>query len=1112
VQVSEEHDAAWLVAFWRRMEMFGMQRIPKLRRGHVSDVARDEPVPWIDTEHALRRRPLKTDHVWQFTVYCGLFENSAVVDALTEAFGRVDCADERPTHDSSALFALTFDSGGKVLHGSPSLSACAWAVGNLRNRRAADRPDWLDGYEDENRGFSDPFGPRAPDDSQDPTLGRRIGKAVIDQTGAAAREGVTAGAKAVGAAAGVGIGAAASAVAGPVAGGVAGVVAAAFVERLLTPPKPSNAPPTTDLPARGPARDDDGRRPVTAGDLHDLVSELADRLGVARSLRPRGVRVHAVQACVKAAAAPVDQEPLSSWIAEDLKTVRDAAHQGNTGIALRTYVRNKNEIDVARRVDVREAPATLLEGVEPRRLPPGRWPGDPARPLVLSQQFAVDQAIAELAGGGIFAVNGPPGTGKTTLLRDVVAAVVVERAERLAAFDDPARAFGGSVGTVELNETYRPSARRLDDALAGCEIVLATNSNDAAANVTREIPGMAAVAGAEELAAAAGYFPELASVVLGQPAWGLIAAALGNRANRVEFAERFWWTKSGSSVHGMRDALGTAATPPDWAVAVDRFCAARAAVDDLTDERQAVADTMHSISESRISLVGLADALVRLDADRRAATQATAQCRQDLAAAWQHRNEAAAACDRHAVAQPNFWTNVATLFRAGREWHGRMSELAAARSDRERSLEAAQGAFERLRYEQDAVERRYLATEAERDQVQVRLAEMDGMVSLRRADWGIAVPDLNAPAETLQLSAPWADQAFTTARSELTVAALALHRAFVLNAGRALKNNLAILVAFLKGTVRRLEPAVARAVWRSFFLVVPVVSTTFASLPRLFAGLGRDDLGWLLVDEAGQATAQSVASGCWRARRMLVVGDPQQLEPVVTLPPSAQHALLRSCQRDAQWLPHIVSAQRIADQHNRFGTALPDPANRIGGGTVWVGAPLRVHRRCDRLMFDIANDIAYGGAMIFGTGERARFPGSDRWIHVEGAQSPDKWVPAEGDALRTLLQDLRFERIDQSSICVLSPFLDVTAGMEDIARAAGVRSGTVHTMQGKESDVVIVVLGTAASARGSRRWAAGKPNLLNVAVSRARRRLYVIGDRRAWEREQFFDRLSASLT
>ena len=42
---------------------------------------------------------------------------------------------------------------------------------------------------------------------------------------------------------------------------------------------------------------------------------------------------------------------------------------------------------------------------------------------------------------GLFSVNGPPGTGKTTLLRDIVAEVVVNRAIVMSAFDKPADAF-----------------------------------------------------------------------------------------------------------------------------------------------------------------------------------------------------------------------------------------------------------------------------------------------------------------------------------------------------------------------------------------------------------------------------------------------------------------------------------------------------------------------------------------------------------------------------------------------------------------------------------------------------------------------------------------------
>ena len=66
----------------------------------------------------------------------------------------------------------------------------------------------------------------------------------------------------------------------------------------------------------------------------------------------------------------------------------------------------------------------------------------------------------------------------------------------------------------------------------------------------------------------------------------------------------------------------------------------------------------------------------------------------------------------------------------------------------------------------------------------------------------------------------------------------------------------------------------------------------------------------------------------------------------------------------------------------------------------------------------------------------------------------------------------------------------------------------MHTMQGKESDVVILVLGGNPDRPGARRFAIETPNLLNVAVSRAKRRLYVIGNHQKWSAARYFEVLA----
>lgn len=853
-------------------------------------------------------------------------------------------------------------------------------------------------------------------------------------------------------------------------------------------------------------------RPMTGTDLGTFTQQVARKLGVGGVLTTNESRIRSFGVSSAKHLSPDDQDFLNSFFLKDLGKVSRELGQGRAGSGLLAYLMPENQLPISERVDVRQNLQAIFDQFSPALFPAGCWPTKDHHPLVLSQQFAINTATAGLQQGGLSSVNGPPGTGKTTLLRDLVAAVVVQRADRLAKLTTPSQAFSGHQGYRAGKYTRRANTFR--DDLLGFEIVVASSNNGAVENITLEIPKKDAVdpSWLKEV----DYFAQLAGEVIGQEAWALLAARLGNKQNRSDFISKFWYgpkVDDPASFGGFKKYLeGQETQVIDWPRAVRRYQKAVKAEQELRTSRVSAFNLRTQLANAQASLQGFPDELDALDTrlallDSRIShlslgAQGAATTVSDLEARRAH----------HQTLRPGVWANLRSFGQEGRTWQA---------ADSQHELDIAEGAkaLEKARAAHQSAQQLKITLEHERSSFQQRLGLLQAEVQRLTLKLQGARVELGGhfadPADWAQDDAaqehtsPWADPVWNKARRKLFLEALNLHRAFIQANAKALRQNLMVAIDLLGGDLpSTASDEVARTAWTSLCLVVPVISTTFASFDRLFARMGKESLGWLLIDEAGQAMPQVAAGAIWRAKRTLVVGDPMQLEPVVSLPQSVQEALRAHHGVTEDFAPRSTSVQELADRTTRFGTALPHQ----DGSALWVGAPLRVHRRCDEPMFSISNRVAYGGMMVFGTSTKPSLslPASG-WWDVQGP-SDSHFIPAEGDALRELLTELRQRGQPMDQVYLISPFRSVVRELREIGKTFGASlAGTVHTVQGKEADIVILVLGGQPSNVGAKAWAASTPNLLNVAVSRARRRLYVVGNRQTWSSHPYFADLSRLL-
>ena len=275
--------------------------------------------------------------------------------------------------------------------------------------------------------------------------------------------------------------------------------------------------------------------------------------------------------------------------------------------------------------------------------------------------------------------------------------------------------------------------------------------------------------------------------------------------------------------------------------------------------------------------------------------------------------------------------------------------------------------------------------------------------------------------------------------------------------------------------------------------------TSLSARGRIPLEPGNFDL--VVFDEASQCDIASALPLLYRAKSIVIIGDPMQLSHISGLQRGQDQALLEKYDLLDDFPHWAYSHQSL------FGLG----ATQVSGNDV---VSLVDHHRSHADIISFSNEEFYEERLRVATRyddlkspNRAE-PGI-RWVDVKGQVSR----PGNGGAINNIeakavvqtLRDLVLTNGYKGSIGVVTPFRaqanaitqlvnqDKELLLEVVTR--GFLADTVHRFQGDERDVMLFSPVVSSGApKGALGFLRSNGNLFNVAITRARAQLVVVGD------------------
>lgn len=299
----------------------------------------------------------------------------------------------------------------------------------------------------------------------------------------------------------------------------------------------------------------------------------------------------------------------------------------------------------------------------------------------------------------------------------------------------------------------------------------------------------------------------------------------------------------------------------------------------------------------------------------------------------------------------------------------------------------------------------------------------------------------------------------------------------------------------------------AKSVWRSYYSQSQQISHILSSwaVTSLSAKgripLAKDIFDIVVFDESSQCDIASALPLLYRAKQAVIIGDPKQLSHISSI----------SKKQDERLLEKYGLLETNSDWAYSYNS-LFDLAAGLSQGTGIVD--LRDHYRSHADIIGFSNEFFYDGKLRIATRYNSlKRPSNEdagiRWINVEGkAEKPASGSGSqnkkEAEAVVAELRRL-FAQGYKGSVGVVSPFRAqanlirklVNDDSELFAWLSMCEfiSETVHKFQGDERDIIIFSpVVSRGMPHGSTLFLQKTGNLFNVAITRARAVLVVVGD------------------